>query len=83
MAVTEGAPLAWVPDRLDLVAAAALPAAGMSGLYLAERPRAPPGKIVLIVGAGGGIGSFPTQFAVKAGAHVIANVLTDTPTHLP
>jgi catechol 2,3-dioxygenase-like lactoylglutathione lyase family enzyme len=32
------------------------------------------GKTVLVVGAGGGVGSFATQFAVNAGASVIANV---------
>jgi len=32
------------------------------------------GKTVLIVGAGGGVGSFATQFAANAGARVIANV---------
>jgi NADPH:quinone reductase-like Zn-dependent oxidoreductase len=32
------------------------------------------GKTVLIVGAGGGVGSFATQFAVNAGGNVIANV---------
>jgi NADPH:quinone reductase len=32
---------------------------------------------VLIVGAGGGVGSFATQFAVNAGARVIANVRAD------
>ena len=32
------------------------------------------GKTVLIVGAGGGVGSFATQFAANAGASVIANV---------
>jgi NADPH:quinone reductase len=31
-------------------------------------------KTLLIVGAGGGVGSFATQFAVNAGAYVIANV---------
>ena len=31
------------------------------------------GKTVLIVGAGGGVGSFATQFAVNGGANVIAN----------
>ena len=31
-------------------------------------------KTVLIVGAGGGVGSFATQFAVNAGGKVIANV---------
>jgi catechol 2,3-dioxygenase-like lactoylglutathione lyase family enzyme len=32
------------------------------------------GKTVLVVGAGGGVGSFAIQFAVNAGARVIANV---------
>jgi NADPH:quinone reductase len=31
-------------------------------------------KQVLLVGAGGGVGSFATQFAVNAGGNVIANV---------
>ena len=31
-------------------------------------------KTVLIVGAGGGVGSFATQFAANAGGNVIANV---------
>jgi NADPH:quinone reductase len=76
VSVTEDAPLALVPDRLDLVVAAALPTAGMTGLFLVEDVLGPlTGRIVLIVGAGGGIGSFATQFAVNAGAHVIANVL--------
>ena len=76
VAVTEDAPLAWVPDGLGLVVAAALPTAGMTGLYLVEHVLGPlTGRILLIVGAGGGIGSFATQLAVNAGAHVIANVL--------
>jgi NADPH:quinone reductase-like Zn-dependent oxidoreductase len=33
-------------------------------------------KTVLIAGAGGGVGSFATQFAANAGANVIANVRT-------
>lgn len=76
VAVTEDAPLAFVPDRLDLVVAAALPTAGMTGLYLVEHVLGPlTGKVLLIVGAGGGIGSFATQFAVNAGAYVIADAL--------
>ena len=34
-------------------------------------------KTVLIVGAGGGVGSFATQFAANAGGNVIANVRDD------
>ena len=79
MAVSENAPLALVPDSLDLVEAAALPTAGMTGLYVVEHTLGPlTGTVLLIVGAGGGIGSFATQFAVSAGAHVIANVLDGT-----
>jgi NADPH:quinone reductase-like Zn-dependent oxidoreductase len=74
VAVNEDVPLAGVPNGLDPVVAAALPTAGMTGLALVE-PLAPlDGKTVLIVGAGGGVGSFATQFAANAGARVIATV---------
>ena len=74
VAVTEEAPLARVPDGLDPVVAAALPTAGGAGLALVASLEPLAGKTVLIVGAGGGVGSFATQFAVNAGARVIANV---------
>jgi NADPH2:quinone reductase len=74
VAVTEEAPLALVPDGLDLVVASALPTAGMAGLSLVELLGPLTAKTVLIVGAGGGVGTFATQFAVNAGAQVIANV---------
>jgi NADPH2:quinone reductase len=74
VAVTEEAPLARVPDGLDPVVAAALPTAGGTGLALVASLEPLAGKTVLIVGAGGGVGSFATQFAVNAGARVIANV---------
>lgn len=75
VAVTEDAPLALVPAGLDLLVASALPTAGMTGLSLAEDVLGPlTGKTVLIVGAGGGVGTFMTQFAANAGARVIANV---------
>lgn len=75
VAVTEDAPLALVPPGLDLVVAAALPTAGMAGLSLVADVLGPlTGKTMLIVGAGGGVGTFATQFAVNAGARVVANV---------
>jgi NADPH:quinone reductase len=74
VAVSEDAPLARVPSELDDVVAAALPTAGGAGLALVELLEPLTDKIVLIVGAGGGVGSFATQFAVNAGAKVIANV---------
>ncbi len=74
VAVSEEAPLAKVPAELDDVVAAALPTAGGSGLALVELLEPLTAKTVLIVGAGGGVGSFATQFAVNAGGKVIANV---------
>ena len=73
VAVTEDAPLAPVPDGLDPVVAAALPTAGSTALDIVQLLEPLAGKTVLIVGAAGGVGSFATQFAANAGAHVIAN----------
>jgi NADPH:quinone reductase len=73
-AVTEDAPLARVPNELDDVVAAALPTAGGAGLALVDQLEPLADKTVLIVGAGGGVGSFATQFAANAGGNVIANV---------
>ena len=74
VAVTEDAPLARVPSGLDDVVAATLPTAGGAGLLLVDTLGPLTGKTVLIVGAGGGVGSFASQFAVNAGADVIADV---------
>jgi NADPH2:quinone reductase len=73
VAVPEDAPLARVPDGLDAPVAATLPTAGSTGLDVVDSLPQLFGKTVLIVGAGGGVGSFATQFAANAGAHVIAN----------
>jgi NADPH:quinone reductase len=73
VAVTEDAPLARVPSGLDDFVAAALPTAGGAGLALVDLLEPLADKTVLIVGAGGGVGSFATQFAANAGAKVIAN----------
>jgi NADPH2:quinone reductase len=74
VAVTEDAPLVRVPGGLDDVVAAALPTAGGTGLSLVDLLEPLTDKTVLIVGAGGGVGSFATQFAVNVGGNVIANV---------
>src|SRR5437588_4705043 len=65
VAVTEDAPLARVPTGLDDVVAAALPTAGGAGLALVEQLEPLADKTVLIVGAGGGVGSFATQFTAN------------------
>jgi NADPH:quinone reductase-like Zn-dependent oxidoreductase len=72
VAVAADAPLARVPEGLDPVVAAALPTAGATALQIIESLGPLDGKTLLIVGAAGGIGSFATQLAAKAGAHVIA-----------
>ncbi len=77
VAVSEEAPLARVPNGLDDVVAAALPTAGGAGLALVDQLQPLADKTVLIVGAGGGVGSFATQFAANAGGNVIANVRAD------
>jgi NADPH:quinone reductase-like Zn-dependent oxidoreductase len=74
VAVSQDAPLARVPSGLDDIVAASLPTAGGAGLELVELLEPLTDKTVLIVGAGGGVGSFATQFAVNAGGKVIANV---------
>ncbi len=77
VAVTQDAPLTRVPTGLDDVVAAALPTAGGAGLALVDLLQPLSDKTVLIVGAGGGVGSFATQFAANAGANVIANARDD------
>ena len=74
VAVTAEAPLARVPDGVDLVVAAAAPTAGLTALSLVELVEPLDDQVVLIIGAGGGVGTFATQFAVNAGARVIAYI---------
>jgi NADPH:quinone reductase len=66
------ADLAVVPDGVDLVAAAALPAAGVTALRAVRRLGALAGRRVLVTGASGGVGRFAVQLAALAGAHVVA-----------
>jgi NADPH:quinone reductase len=74
VAAPDGAPLARVPAGVDPAVAAAVPTPAMTGLGIVESLAPLSGKTVLVVGAAGGVGSFATQFAVQAGARVIANV---------
>jgi NADPH:quinone reductase len=74
VAVTAEAPLTRVPNGVDLVLAAAAPTAGGTGLSLVELLEPLDDQVVLIIGAGGGVGTFATQFAVNAGAIVIADI---------
>ena len=63
VACGQDAPLARIPAGLDPVTAAALPTTGVSAMQIAESLAPLDGKIVLIVGAAGGIGSFLTQLS--------------------
>ncbi len=72
VACGQEAPLARIPAGLDPVTAAALPTVGVTAMEIAESLAPLDGKIVLIVGAAGAVGSFLTQFAAQADAHVDA-----------
>jgi NADPH2:quinone reductase len=74
VAVSAEAPLTRVPDGLDLSLAATAPTAGGTGLSLIDLLDPLEDQVVLLIGAGGGVGTFATQFAVRAGASVIANI---------
>jgi NADPH2:quinone reductase len=77
VAVSERSTLTRTPSGMSAVVAASAPTAGMTGLSIVDALAPLDGKTVLIVGAAGGVGSFATQFAANAGAHVIANARAD------
>jgi NADPH:quinone reductase-like Zn-dependent oxidoreductase len=68
---TAEAKLAAKPAALSIEQAAALPVAGLTALQgLRDQGRLRAGQEVLIVGAGGGIGTFAVQIARATGARV-------------
>jgi NADPH:quinone reductase-like Zn-dependent oxidoreductase len=59
------------PDKLTFEQAAAMPISGMTALVaVRDRGRVQSGQRVLVIGAGGGVGSFAVQLAKANGAHV-------------
>jgi NADPH:quinone reductase-like Zn-dependent oxidoreductase len=74
VAVSADAPLARIPAGLRPDVAAALPTPGGTAFSIVDSLPPLTGKTALIVGAAGGVGSFVTQLAAQAGAHVIAGV---------
>jgi NADPH:quinone reductase-like Zn-dependent oxidoreductase len=59
------------PGNLTFEQAAAVPISGMTALVaVRDRGKVQPGQRVLVVGAGGGVGSFAVQLAKAMGAHV-------------
>jgi len=59
------------PQSITDVEAAALPLAGVSALMCVDAVGPKPNDVVVVVGAGGGIGSYAVQLAKGRGAHVI------------
>jgi NADPH:quinone reductase len=74
VAVAASAALARTPEKLDPVVAAAFPTSGMTALEIVDMLSPLHGKTILLIGAGGGVGSFLTQFAAQGGAEIIASV---------
>ena len=72
VACGQDAPLARIPAGLDQLTAAALPTVGVTAMEIAESLAPLDGKIVLIIGAAGAVGSFLTQFVAQSGARVDA-----------
>jgi len=67
--------IALVPEKLDLVEAAALPLVALTGEQLITRgTKIQSGQTVLVAGAVGGVGRSAVWTAKKAGAKVIAGV---------
>ncbi len=59
------------PGNLTFEQAAAVPISGMTALVaVRDRGDVKPGQRVLVIGAGGGVGSFAVQVAKALGAHV-------------
>jgi NADPH:quinone reductase-like Zn-dependent oxidoreductase len=70
-AVAPAAKLSRTPSGLSFEQAAAVPISGQTALAAVRRVgRVRPGQRVLVIGAGGGVGSFAVQIAKASGAHV-------------
>jgi NADPH:quinone reductase-like Zn-dependent oxidoreductase len=75
LAVVAAKDLAFVPEKLDLVKAAALPLVTLTGEQLISRgAKIQSGQTVLVTGAVGNVGRAAVWTAKKAGAIVIAGV---------
>lgn len=64
--------LAELPDEVDDITAATFPVNGLTARQAVDLAGVEAGQTVLVTGASGGVGGFAAQFAVAAGARVIA-----------
>ena len=70
-AVTSPDKLVRKPANLSFEQAAALPISGVTALQaLRDKAHVQPGQTVLVIGAGGGVGTLAVQVAKSLGAHV-------------
>jgi NADPH:quinone reductase-like Zn-dependent oxidoreductase len=71
LAVGSSGKLVRTPERLTFEQAAAVPISGLTALQsLRDVAKVQPGRSVLIIGAGGGVGTFAVQIAKAFGATV-------------
>lgn len=64
--------MAPVPDQLDAVVAATVPCPGLTAHQAVTRAGGRAGQLVLVTGAGGAVGTFAVQLALRSGAAVDA-----------
>jgi NADPH:quinone reductase len=75
--VRETASVVRRPGGVDVATAGAAPLAAITAMAAVDALALSAGDSLLIVGATGGVGSFATQLAVRAGATVIAPALAE------
>ncbi len=76
-AVVSEAEIAPKPTTVDFDTAAAVPLSGLTAWQALEIAGLQAGQTILIHGAGGGVGTFATQFAVARGARVLGTAAGD------
>jgi NADPH:quinone reductase len=77
IAVPQADSIAHRPASVDLAAAGVTPLAAITAMTAIDALELSEGDSVLIVGATGGVGTFATQLAARAGAVVIAPALSE------
>jgi NADPH2:quinone reductase len=75
--VSADASIARRPKNVDVVTAGAAPLAAITAVTAVDALDLSSGDTVLIVGATGGVGSFATQLAARAGATVVVPALPE------